>query len=74
MKIYLMNEIIDVEDTIEIVCPHCNRNEVISDYLTIFHLHRLGDAIGRCGHCEGKFRIWYDGNNIKTLRIGKRKC
>jgi hypothetical protein len=39
MKIYLGNGAVEVEDTINVVCPNCKKDVEISDYLTIYHIN-----------------------------------
>ena len=73
MKIHLADEVFEFEDTINVVCPHCGNTTEINDYCTLYNLYRTGSSIHSCG-CNGRFKFFYDGNNIKTLRLGKHKC
>lgn len=73
MKMYFGDGAVEVEDTINVVCPHCKKDVEISDYLTIYHINRLGESLAECTLCESRFLIFYDGNGIKTLKKGKTK-
>ena len=57
---------------IKIICPHCKNDIEVIDDMTIYNLNRLGKSLHKCSCCEKKFLIYYDGKNIKALRVSKR--
>lgn len=56
---------------IKVFCPHCNREIQIEDESKIYNLKRINNSTYQC-KCQKKFLIYYDENNIKTLRISRK--
>lgn len=56
---------------IKVFCPHCNREIQIEDENKIYNLKRINNSTYQC-KCQKKFLIYYDENNIKTLRISRK--
>lgn len=56
---------------IKVFCPHCKKEFEITREEEIFNLNRLKQSLCKCIYCNKTFLAFYDGNDIKAVRISK---